>query len=378
MAADPIGLQRAADRSAPGPRVLHLITRNQRRGAESAALMLSHALACRGYPTRLVALAQANEHRMPDVPVLGRRALGASTLLRLRAEVRDADVVIAHGSRTLPAMVAAAVGLRRRLIYQNIADPLFWAGAPWRRRRVRFLLSRVSAVAALTERSASVLHEHFEVPADRLHTIRNMRDGHRFRPPTAEERRAARAAYGLGEGDHAVVVVGALSPEKRVDLALDAGTRVPGAVVLVAGDGPDRADLERHAEQSPTGTTRFLGSLGDVVTLLHASDVLLMTSESEGVPGVLIEAGLCGVPAVSTDVGYVGDVVAHGETGLLVGSSDPDEIAEALAAVLADRDRMGAAARLRCEGRFELAGVVDQWSQLLGPPVSDRPGRPST
>jgi glycosyltransferase involved in cell wall biosynthesis len=144
--------------------------------------------------------------------------------------------------------------------------------------------------------------------------------------------------------------------------------------VLVAGDGPDRADLERRAERSPRGAARFLGSLDDVVTLLHAGDVLLMTSESEGVPGVLIEAGLCGVPAVSTDVGYVGDVVAHGETGLLVGSSDPDEIAEALAVVLADRDRMGAAARLRCESRFELAGVVDQWSELLGPPVSDRPG----
>ncbi|WP_432478374.1 glycosyltransferase family 4 protein [Nocardioides sp. GXQ0305] len=370
-------LRGTGDRPAGSPRILQLISRNQRRGAESAAVMLAEALTCRGYSTRLVALAQADEAVLPGVPVLGRHTLGPRTLLRLRAEVRAADVVIGHGSRTLPAMVAAAAGLRRRLVYQNIGDPLFWAGDPWRRRRVRFLLARTSAVAALTEQTAAVLHDYLGVPTDRLHTIRNMRDGRRFRPPTDAERDEARAAFGLAPDDRAVAVVGALSPEKRVDLALDAGARVPGALVLVAGDGPERAALERHAQRS-AGRVRFLGSLGDVVTLLHASDVVLMTSESEGVPGVLVEAGLCGVPAVSTDVGYVADVVADGDTGLLVGSDDAAEIGAAVVSVLADGDRMGAAARRRCVERFELSTVLEEWTRLLGPPVSGRPAPPST
>ena len=359
------------------PRVLHLVTRNQPRGAESAALMLADALAGRGYDTRLVALARTTGPELAGVPVLGSSPLGWRTLLRLRSEVRGADVVVAHGSRTLPAVVLAAAGLRRRLIYQNIGDPLFWAGERWRHRRVRFLLGRMSAVAALTEQSAQVLEEHFDVPAGRLLVIRNMRDGHRFHPPTPEGRTAARAALGLEPADRAVAIIGALSPEKRVGLAIEAAARVPGAVLLVAGDGPERPALEQRAAEVP-GSTRFLGSLTDVVPLLHACDVLLMTSESEGVPGVLIEAGLCGVPAVSTDVGFVSDVVEHGRTGLLVRTAGAADLAGCLEEALEDRERLGAEARTRCLERFELDSVVDQWTRLLGPAVTDRPGPPSS
>lgn len=353
-----------------------MVTRNQPRGAESAAVALAEALTQRGYETRVVALAPGPGAEVPGVHVLGRRTLGPGTLLRLRGEVAGADVVVAHGSRTLPAVVIASGGRVARFVYQNIGDPLYWAGRGWRLRWVRFLLARTSMVAALTERSEQVLRDHFAVPAERVRTIRNFRDGRRFTVPTEEERRAARVRWDVSPGDRVVGVIGALSPEKRVDLAVRAATLTPGTTVLVAGEGPRRAALEELAVRHD-GRVRLLGSLPDVVGLLHACDALLMTSESEGVPGVLIEAGLCGVPAVSTDVGYVSDVVEDGVTGRLVGSSSADEIGAALEAVLQDRDRMGAAARSRCLERFELQRVLDEWQCLLGALLNGRPGRPS-
>ncbi|MFD0350244.1 glycosyltransferase [Kitasatospora aburaviensis] len=93
---------------------------------------------------------------------------------------------------------------------------------------------------------------------------------------------------------------------------------------------------------------------------------MLLTSDSEGVPGVLIEAALAGLPAVATDVGWVGSVVRDGATGALVAPGDPLALAEALAAVLAgDRAALGAAAREHALAHFELGVVADAWQELF-------------
>ena len=100
----------------------------------------------------------------------------------------------------------------------------------------------------------------------------------------------------------------------------------------------------------------------------------------EGMPGVLIEAGLSGVPVVATDVPGVSTIVADGETGTVVPADDPAAMVEAVAVLLDDaalRSAMGHAARHRCIDRFSLDAVADVWLQRLGPLVAEVPAPPA-
>src|SRR5690606_22010514 len=93
--------------------------------------------------------------------------------------------------------------------------------------------------------------------------------------------------------------------------------------------------------------------------------VMALSSDSEGVPGVVIEAGLSGLPVVATDVGWVRDVVVDGKTGLLVGPGRSDLLAAALRDALERRAVLGEAARKRCLAEFEMDRVARLWQGLI-------------
>ncbi len=354
-----------SDHTVPPLSVLHVVTRNQRRGAEASAVELADRLSRLGQQSRVVALSPTGAGASLSAEVLGQSTLGPRTLWRLRQQLRHADVAVAHGSRTLPAVGIAGFGLRTPTVYQNIGDPHYWASSPLRRWRVRHLLARMSGVAALTESLATVLVGDFGVRADRVTVVPNWRDGEHFRPATTDERRAARRQLGLLPDQRVVAMVGALSVEKAVDLAVETVALLPGTQLLVAGDGPERGSLEALAAGTAPGQVRFLGALCDVRPLLRAADTFLLTSRSEGVPGVLIEAGLSGLPAVTTDVGFVRDVVLDGATGWVVPAPEPAALAAALREAERDGEARGRAARQHCLGRFDSRRVTDVWLSLL-------------
>lgn len=194
-------------------------------------------------------------------------------------------------------------------------------------------------------------------------------------PPTAWERAAARAALDLDADAEVVLVLGRLAGVKRVDRALEVMRRLttdhPDAVLVVAGGG----DLDGRLRQDAAdlgAAVRFLGWVGDVGKVLAAADVVLLTSDNEGMPVGLIEAAHAGVPAVATDVGGVEEVVLDGRTGLVV-APDPDALARACARLLADpalRDRMGAAAKGHAVATFSPSILVrrhqDIYRKVLG------------
>jgi glycosyltransferase involved in cell wall biosynthesis len=114
---------------------------------------------------------------------------------------------------------------------------------------------------------------------------------------------------------------------------------------------------------------------------MRRADVLVFCSRpaGEGMPGVLIEAGLSGLPVVATDVPGVRTIVNDDETGIVVGVEDREALVEATVRMIGDpglRAAMGQAARQRCMERFSLAAVGDRWLSLLEPWVGvDRQGR---
>ncbi|MHB1613266.1 MAG: glycosyltransferase [Actinomycetes bacterium] len=346
-------------------RVLHVVTRAQRRGAETHAVLIDSWLRDRGWDSRLVALAPGLATAPLAIPVLGVGELSPGTLRRLRAAARSADVVVAHGSRTLPASVAATVGLRVGLVYVNIGDPRYWAADRLRRARTRWLLQRVDHVAAVSEGAADALVGHYGLDPARVSVVPNARDVTRFPAVTPAGRAAARARLGLPTDGQVVLTLGSLTVEKRVGLAIRSASLVRGAELLVVGDGPQRLDLVALADQVMPGRTRFVGLVTDPERYLAAADVVLLTSSSEGVPGALVEAALLGVPAVTTDVGFVRDVVEDGMTGRVVPGADPAALAAALREVLAAGPGMGQAAARAARERHDIDTVIPRWEQVL-------------
>lgn len=171
------------------------------------------------------------------------------------------------------------------------------------------------------------------------------------------------------------IFVGNLVPIKRVDLILMAMAEVvqrhPAARLCVVGDGPCRRSLETLAAGlGLCHAVEFTGYLPDVAPRLGRARVLVLASESEGLPFVLVEAACRGVVPVCTRVGTIDDMVIDGENGLLVPPRDPGALAAAMCRLAEDpalrtrlRERL-LACRTACSDEAAMA-VWDGWFTRL-------------
>ncbi len=183
------------------------------------------------------------------------------------------------------------------------------------------------------------------------------------RPPVAHDRGAARAALGLHEDTPVVAFVARVSDSKRPDRMVEVAERVaarrPDTVMLVAG-GATPQQLAALQARVSRADVRWLGWVGDVGQVYAATDVVLLTSDTEGMPVSLIEAGMCGRACVATDVDSVGEVVLDGRTGRVV-PAEVEPLAEAVVELLDDperRERYGAAARAHTQASFGMDRLV--------------------
>lgn len=164
--------------------------------------------------------------------------------------------------------------------------------------------------------------------------------------PPGPVREQARALLGLPADALVVTLVARLTgikrPERFLQVAEALRLRHPNTVFAVCGAGELLEQLQREAGPNVV----FLGWRADVEAVHAATDVAVLTSDNEGTPVSLIEAAMCGVPAVAPDVGSVGDVVLDGRTGLLTTTAVPD-LADKVSRLLDDhelRRRLAAAA----------------------------------
>ncbi|MEU4533871.1 glycosyltransferase [Streptosporangium sp. NPDC023825] len=189
------------------------------------------------------------------------------------------------------------------------------------------------------------------------------------RPGPVPDRGAARAALGIPQDAPVVAYVGRLTQVKRPDrfvaVAHAVLGRIPGCHFVMCGGGELGRQVERDAE-SVRDSFHLLGWRRDVETVYAAADVVLLTSDNEGTPLTLVEAGMAGTPVVSTRVGSVAEVVRDGHTGLL-SSTDPDELAAHTVRLLSDPGlarRMGGAARDWTTHAFALDRLVSDTEDL--------------
>ena len=172
---------------------------------------------------------------------------------------------------------------------------------------------------------------------------RNGLDLDRLHAPTEDERAAARAELGVPAGAFVMLTASRLATWKRVDRAIRALPKIrswlPGALLLVVGDGEERARLEALArELGVSANVRFAGAVAqaDVMGCMHAADVFLAIADLSNVGNPLLEAMACGSCIVAVDAGDTRDLIADGATGRLVDSSNRSGIARPLEERLAD------------------------------------------
>jgi glycosyltransferase involved in cell wall biosynthesis len=187
--------------------------------------------------------------------------------------------------------------------------------------------------------------------------------------PDPPDRAVARDRLGLPHDRPVVVFVGRITaikrPDRLVAVAREVRELVPDVVFAVFGEGDRLGELRAAARDLPD-TLRLGGWRTDVETVYAAADLALLTSDNEGMPMSLVEAGLAGVAAVATRVGSVAEVVQDGRTGVLA-SPDVADLTRSTVRLLGDpagRQAMGRAARVYCAEQFSGERLVADTDRL--------------
>ena len=213
------------------------------------------------------------------------------------------------------------------------------------------------------------------VPRRKIRVMPNGVDLSVFDPGSARD---LRREWGVSEDATVAGYLGRIAPLKRVDLLLRAVQRLPEAsrpdVIVLAGDGPSLPQIHELVSGDPwlERHTRFLGSIDDTPGFLASIDYLVLPSESEGLPNVVLEAMAMNRPVIATTVSDVPILVA--DTGLLVPPSDVAALAEAIADMQQRghdlRRELGRRARQRIEDEYDIVQSAERfWDahlELLG------------
>jgi glycosyltransferase involved in cell wall biosynthesis len=263
---------------------------------------------------------------------------------RLGRALRSLGPDVVHTHLVHADVYGAAAAGRAALVSTKHNDDPFRLGAF--RYVERLLAKRTGRVIAITEALRRFTVERVGLPAEKVTTIHYGLD----------ELPAAWAPGELALPDGPIVVaISRLVPQKGVDVAVRAMTGLD-ATLVVLGEGPERPRLEALARER--GVRLLLpGRVGDVASLLRRADVLVHPARWEGFGLALLEAMLAELPVVATRVSAIPEIVADGETGVLVPPDDPAALADALRSLLEDelrRRRLGRAGLARARERFSV------------------------
>lgn len=182
----------------------------------------------------------------------------------------------------------------------------------------------------------------------------------------------AKERLGIPQDCLVLGTAGRLEPIKRLDLFLRAAKqiaiRLPNTRFVIVGEGSEQARLRDYVRANGLqDRVCFLGHRSDIYDVLRALDVLVFSSDHEGLPNVLLEALHLGVVVVARRVGGIPEVIQDGTSGLLVESSEPAALAEACLQILADegrRKRLALGGANRVADKFAVERVAAEVTKL--------------
>jgi glycosyltransferase involved in cell wall biosynthesis len=280
------------------------------------------------------------------------------------------DVVHLHSGVLYKASLAASLA---KVPYQIYTDHGRQNPDPWTHRMIdRRASGRIDVIAAVSDQLRAHLAKFVKHP-DRLRVVHNGVDTERHAPKVDDG--DFRNELGIAMNVPIVGSVGRLEPVKGYGVMVAAFARVltawsaaPAPVLVLVGDGSERAALERSAaELGISGSVHFVGWRSDIERVSRAFSIFAMSSHSEGTSVSLLEAMSAGLCPVVTDVGGNAAVLGPELAHRLVPAADPDALAGALSRALLDdaaRARDSRTARDRVVQHFGLDAMVHSYESL--------------
>ena len=319
--------------------------------------------------------AWASELRDRDIEVIalnrrsGFRPEIGRQIARL-AEERGVDLLHCHQYSPFVYGRLAKYWLPRLKLVYTEHGRLSDAPPSWKRQLVNPVLSRFDGpiVAVSDELRRFMIDSRF--PRERVAVIHNGIDTASL--PSPGDRHRAQTLLGLKDESFVAATVARMDPVKDFPCLLDAFALVrqvvPHAVLLMVGDGPERAALTERAQQPDlAGSVVFLGLRPDVRAVLPAADLYVNSSISEGISITILEAMASGLPVVATAAGGTPEVLADGSAGVLVPIRNPIRLAQAMISLAADpgaRATLATLGRRRVESSFTIQRMVAEYARL--------------
>ncbi len=331
-------------------RVALLVTDLERGGTPLRLARLARGLSARGLDVSVGCLAPPG----PVSDALDREGIRTFACgARGQADVRALLRLAAHLRRLRPDLLHATLthaNVAARLAGDWLRIPVLTSTATIEvERRAHLLFERLTAHLdaghIVNSRSlARHVADSFLLSPEKIHVVPPL-----VAPPGPRiDWKTARRGLGVPEGAFVVAWAGRFDPVKRLEVAIEAVERLSGAPetwLLLAGDGPLRAETERRIAKSPAAARiRLLGWCDDLARLFSASDVLLFPSRTEGMPNTVLQAMWFGLPVVGSDIPALRELAGADSRLMLVdGLSAP--FAEALERLRRDASLRGALAR---------------------------------
>jgi len=369
----PVRASSAMDR----PRVLLALPELQVGGVETHVIDLARGLKRKGYEPLVVShggklvekLAQDNIRHV-DLPIHSKSPLVISSMVgRMHQVIKENNIELVHAHSRVPAWICymAMRGDKDNRPFITTCHSTYSVHVG---SRVMTMGDSMIAVSAFVRQH---MLRNFGTAPDRITTVHNgiapdLFDAARGREMVAKYRHE----FGLDGDTRVVGMVASLTPRKGYAFFIRAAQAIlkkyPNVVFLGVGGGVQKDELEAMARDAGLdGRFRFLGVRQDVRDLIYSFDIFVLSSMSEGLPYVILEAMCMKKPIVSTNVGGIPEAIDHGANGLLVSPKDVDALAASILSLLQDKDKaraLGEAAHQRIADSFTVEKMVDQTEQI--------------
>lgn len=367
-------------------KIAQIIPTLDRSGAEKQMLLLCRELKLRGHDVHVAALTRlgplVSEFESAGIPV---HRIGKSlkvdpfALIRLGKWMREGDFDVVQSwifaansySRAAARMVFGRNRTRPCVIATEMAVDL-WKSR-WNFRVDQKLANWCDALVGNSDAVVNFYHDKVGIATAKLHRIYSGIDSAEACLNSAGDRQNARDLLELGAEDGPVLLfAGRLVPQKRVmDLlkAVDILHHLhPGIQVLIAGEGPLKSELAEFADAVELKPNcRFLGLREDMDRLYAAADIVVLPSSYEGLPNVVMEAQLRGLPVIAAAAPGTIELVHDGRTGLTYPVGDSTELARLLERLFSNPDlakMLGEQGREMMVNEFSVRQMADQFEQL--------------
>jgi glycosyltransferase involved in cell wall biosynthesis len=328
--------QKAMIKKAMRLEIIHVLQSLSLGGGERVAVDLAAAQVANGFNVRVISIEESTEtliaEQLSDLGIRGelvlkRPGFDPTLFVRLFPRFLRRGPTVVHSHNPLTLIYASAPA---RLAGAAVFHTKHGEAADLGRRVAlrRGSAHACHAIVAVSEETAAFGLESGEVPKGKGVVITNGIDTDRF-APSPTDREEIRAELNITADTWVIGTAGRLATVKNQALLLEAAAPLLNekCQLLIAGEGEERTNLEALTDKLPNGQfIRLLGVRKDLQRVVSALDCFAISSTTEGLPLVLLEAMACTLPIVSTAVGGIPDVVENGVNGFLVDKDDRDAL----------------------------------------------------